>query len=524
MATTFTSLSFGKPARGDTGWHTVLNTNMDTLNNLLTGATQITNLDASTKITTAALKVTTGAGANKLLSSDADGDCAWTLTPNLTSLEVDTIKITTGAGANAVLVSDADGDGSWSLTPNLTSLEVDTLKITTGAAANKLLSSDADGDCAWTATPTLTTLEVGTVKITGGSPGAGKFLQSDADGDAVWATVSSGGGDFSDGGDTAGADRTLGNNDGYDLTLETSGIAKIVMGDANSGITLGANNNATYMATAADTIRLSATTHEFRYLNNIGATIDANGKLSIAQHSASPTPGTIRSRAMLNIDMGSGSVYARGMSFFSARDDSNGLMMDYWCFSPSPANGDSISKWEFYCKGANSTFDIIGCKIDAVSSSVGTSSGSFTLNYESEIRFWVCNTLSNSGSGYHYQIQPGIHAKIDKDGQFVDASAAVEKHFADGYEDRWGTICDKVQELPMNPWRSANGTDDGPWRFGASAEDFYEAFQLGNEPGIRTDKDGKEIYEAHIRPGDPAFLALAGLKELAERVKALEDA
>ena len=77
----------------------------------------------------------------------------------------------------------------------------------------------------------------------------------------------------------------------------------------------------------------------------------------------------------------------------------------------------------------------------------------------------------------------------------------------------------------MNPWRSANGTDEGgPWRFGASAEDFYEVFELGNEPGIRTDKDVKEIYEAGIRPGDPGFLALAAVKELHARVKALEEA
>jgi len=156
------------------------------INNLFS---YIDTLEAGTaahpNVVTAALKVTAGAGANKILQSDADGDLTYTLTPNLTSLEIDTLKVTTSAGANKLLVSDADGDLTYTLTPNLTSLEVDTLKVTTSAGANKLLVSDADGDLTYTLTPNLTSLEVDTLKVTTGA-GANSVLVSDADGDASW--------------------------------------------------------------------------------------------------------------------------------------------------------------------------------------------------------------------------------------------------------------------------------------------------------------------------------------------------
>jgi hypothetical protein len=66
-----------------------------------------------------------------------------------------------------------------------------------------------------------------------------------------------GGGDFSDGGDTAGADRTLGNNDNFDLGFETNGLTRIhVQSDGLvgfGGLTTPQNQIHTWTSTATET-------------------------------------------------------------------------------------------------------------------------------------------------------------------------------------------------------------------------------------------------------------------------------
>ena len=70
-------------------------------------------------------------------------------------------------------------------------------------------------------------LEVaGQVKITGGTPGAGKVLTSDTVGLASWQTPS-GGGDFSNGGEAGGANRTLGNTDNFAFGFLTNGTERM---------------------------------------------------------------------------------------------------------------------------------------------------------------------------------------------------------------------------------------------------------------------------------------------------------
>ena len=471
-------------------------------------------LPAMSAIETGTLKVTTGAGANKILASDADGDLTYTLTPNLTSLEIDTLKVTTSAGANKILVSDADGDLTYSLTPNLTSVEVDTLKVTTGAAANKILVSDADGDLTYSNTPTLSTLEVGTVKITGGSPGASKVLTSDAEGDATWETAAGGGGgDFSDGGDAGGAARTLGNTDSYSLGFETNNVTRMIItaaGDVGIGATPAAN--------------------EFKVQTPAGGNLEFNvggtSKFEVTQY------GMIRAgysypayTAGLHLDIGDTSVVSYMFSLISTRADAYGQMHKYFNRSPSPAASDTIWSIDIHGNGARTTYMTTSGKVKHRIVSPGTATGtnSRTVGYQSEWLFEVCNNVTEAGE-YDNATATNAAFTINYQGQGVDASAAHLKNFADGYEDRWGTICEKVQELAINPWQSANAAANGAWAFGASAEDFYETFELGEEPGIVTNKNGDEEYRAGIRPGDPAFLALAAVKELHARVKALEEA
>ncbi len=63
----------------------------------------------------------------------------------------------------------------------------------------------------------------------------------DESGTVAFLSDIAGGGDFSDGGDTAGADRTLGNNDNYDLEFETNGSTRMHIKN-NGNIGLGTTN------------------------------------------------------------------------------------------------------------------------------------------------------------------------------------------------------------------------------------------------------------------------------------------
>ncbi len=60
---------------------------------------------------------------------------------------------------------------------------------------------------------------------------ANEVLTTDGSGNLSWEVAGAGSDEFNDGGDTAGGDRTLGNNDDYDLTLETNGVAAISITD-----------------------------------------------------------------------------------------------------------------------------------------------------------------------------------------------------------------------------------------------------------------------------------------------------
>ena len=66
----------------------------------------------------------------------------------------------------------------------------------------------------------------------------GKFLRSNGTGsNPSWETVSSGGGDFTDGGDTASATMILGTNNAHALEFETAGTSRIHIAGATAGNT-----------------------------------------------------------------------------------------------------------------------------------------------------------------------------------------------------------------------------------------------------------------------------------------------
>ncbi|HEB27652.1 MAG TPA: hypothetical protein ENI05_07720, partial [Porticoccus sp.] len=87
----------------------------------------------------------------------------------------------------------------------------------------------------------------GQIKVTGGAPGSDKVLTSDAAGLATWETPS-GGGDFSDGGEAGGANRTLGNTDAFNLGFKTSNVERMFISAAGhllptSVLNLGSSAN-----------------------------------------------------------------------------------------------------------------------------------------------------------------------------------------------------------------------------------------------------------------------------------------
>ena len=76
--------------------------------------------------------------------------------------------------------------------------------------------------------------------VTGGTPGVGKVLQDDGAGTgiAAWTTPSAGG-DFSDGGEVGGADRTLGNTDAFALGFETNNVERAQFSAAGHFLPIG---------------------------------------------------------------------------------------------------------------------------------------------------------------------------------------------------------------------------------------------------------------------------------------------
>ena len=422
------------------------------------------------------------------------------------------LKLTTGGGANKILTSDADGDASWaSALPTMSAIETGTLKVTTGAAANKILVSDADGDLTYSNTPTLSTLEVGTVKITGGSPGAGKLLQSDADGDASWATVS--GGDFSNGGEAGGAARTLGNTDSYSLGLETNNTTRLLINSTGEvGIGGTAASNEFLVAVPSG--------------GNLEFNAGGNSRFEISDKGAIRSGlslGTLN-QAGFAIDIGDATSPWVMMECTSARADAMGQLYRISNRSPSPANSDDVWKVDVFNNSVDTTYRTrTGMFLHRITD-VGTLGGDgLTDGYQSEWRFYVCNSENASGA-VDDGVSPNTYGQVRYDGAYVQNSAGATKSFEEGYTHRWPTICGQLESLRLVPYHPANDPDGPTISFGTSAEEWYETFGIGEAPALKTNQDGEEEYSAGIAANEVAMISLAAVKELHARLKALEEA
>jgi len=120
---------------------------------------------------------------------------------------------------------------------------------------------------------------VSALDFTGGSSAA-----SDAGGGKVTVPIGGGSGDFANGGDTAGADRTLGNNDNFDLAFETNNTQRmrlsndgtVLIGTAASHVATffvqgGVGFDDTIVTAAAYTVDSGANDDTFLSVNRAGA-------------------------------------------------------------------------------------------------------------------------------------------------------------------------------------------------------------------------------------------------------------
>lgn len=115
------------------------------------------------------IKIETGAGANKLLQSDADGDATWS-----DALTIASVKITGGTpGAGKLLQSDADGDATWeTVAASMAEIQqvIDNLSFTATVAAKALTIAlkGVDGnDCS---ASNIATIAFRSATLTDGKP------------------------------------------------------------------------------------------------------------------------------------------------------------------------------------------------------------------------------------------------------------------------------------------------------------------------------------------------------------------
>ena len=131
-------------------------------------------------------------------------------------LSFDVSGVTTGT-TRTITMPDANVDLSSVGTPDDNSVTL--AKMAAGTDGN-LITYDASGDPAYVTTGT-----------------SGQVLTSGGAGVAPTFQTAAAGGDFSDGGDTAGADRTIGNNDNYALNFEIGGTTRLAIeGNGNTAI------------------------------------------------------------------------------------------------------------------------------------------------------------------------------------------------------------------------------------------------------------------------------------------------
>lgn len=170
-------------------------------------------------------------------------------------------------------------------------------------------------------------------------------VADDAGGDEVDITITaaSGGGDFSDGGDVAGADRTLGNTDNYDLGLITNNLNRLhIENGGNIGVGTTSPN-------ASALMDMSSTTKGFR-----------PPQMTTTQRNAisSPATGLIIYNTTTNTQQRyNGSKWTESRTMFRAGEDMNtktGTFNGLSCSGASSATINTLWGSRGYSDGSGS--------------------------------------------------------------------------------------------------------------------------------------------------------------------------
>jgi hypothetical protein len=137
----------------------------------------------------------------------------------------------TDAGGDVLSTNNlSDLDSASTARSNLGLGNVENTALSTWSGSSNITTVGTIGAGAWQGS------DIAIDYIDGSAGTNGQVLTTDGTG-VSWENAASGSGDFSDGGDTAGADRTLGNNDNYDLGFLTNGSNRLhIENSGNVGI------------------------------------------------------------------------------------------------------------------------------------------------------------------------------------------------------------------------------------------------------------------------------------------------
>ena len=214
-------------------------------------------------------------------------------------------------------------------------------------------------------TQTAGSLE-GTSILSTGEAGGTKFLREDGDGTSSWQAPA--GGDFSDGGDAGGANRSLGNTDAYDLSLETNNVAQLTIeGSATgTGVITTPNQSGCHVRRGSGSQTISNTTFtkvvfdtelydiqgEFDNTTNYRFTVLLDGIYQIHAKVNWQSPVT-NSRYQVNIYK-NGSSFSRNVMF----TNTTGLQTQAADATAALVTDDYIEVFVYHSSGGDDTIEI----------------------------------------------------------------------------------------------------------------------------------------------------------------------
>jgi hypothetical protein len=163
--------------------------------------------------------------------------------------------VTTSSNIRKTLAFTDEITGGGASVPADIVTESKTQTLTNKTLSGPSISSPSISNSTSTNTTLLGTTTVnGTLSIVSGAPGVGKVLTSNGSGVATWQAVSAASSEYTDGGDTRGKSRILGNNDNYSLSFETNNGTRLhIAAGGNIGV---GNLNPNALLTVNGTVSL----------------------------------------------------------------------------------------------------------------------------------------------------------------------------------------------------------------------------------------------------------------------------